>query len=79
MRVPLVMRWPKGFGGQGGVRVPHPVTLLDVAPTILAAAGVPGTALPTHGESLLPLHEAYDRAMRENPGPNRSGGFWVHG
>ena len=55
VRVPLVMRWPKGFGGQGGVRVPHPVTLLDVAPTILAAAGVPGTALPTHGESLLPL------------------------
>ena len=54
VRVPLVMRWPKGFGGQGGVRVPHPVTLLDVAPTILAAAGVPGTALPTTA-SLLPL------------------------
>ena len=40
MRVPLLLAWPRGFGAARGVRLPQPVTLLDLAPTLLAAAGV---------------------------------------
>ncbi len=38
-RIPLVVRW--GDGRHAGERVDLPVTLVDVAPTMLAAAGLP--------------------------------------
>jgi arylsulfatase A-like enzyme/peptidoglycan/LPS O-acetylase OafA/YrhL len=48
LRVPLIVRLP---GGQrAGQVVDAPVSLVDVAPTILAAAGLPDTTLP--GEDL---------------------------
>merc|ERR1740124_230572 len=63
VRVPLLMAWPRGFGfgAARGARLPQPVTLLDVAPTLLAAAGMDMTAagaMPTHGENLLPMIRA---------------------
>ena len=39
IRVPLLMRWPAGFGG--GQRIAGLVQLHDLAATVLAAAGVP--------------------------------------
>jgi len=57
LRVPLVMRLPgprSGASWQGARRVGVPVSLLDVAPTILEAAGCPIPA-SFRGRSLLPL------------------------
>lgn len=55
LRMPLLVRWP-GVARPGGV-CPHPVTIVDVAATVVAAAGV---SLPwtTHGRDLRPLLEA---------------------
>jgi len=52
IHVPLIVRWPGGL--PGGVRVPALVQHVDLAPTILEAAGVP---IPgeMEGTSLLPL------------------------
>jgi arylsulfatase len=36
LHVPLIVRWPPAF--QPGARVSHPVSLVDVAPTVLRAA-----------------------------------------
>ena len=52
VRVPLVVRWPRAAAR--GVRVTQPVTLLDVVPTLLAAARATGT-MHTHGSSLMDL------------------------
>lgn len=41
IRVPLVVRWPSGHEGTAGVRVAEQVSLLDVAPTLLEAVGLP--------------------------------------
>ena len=53
MRVPLVVRWPAG-GIQSGRRIEGMVELVDLAPTLLDAAGmeVPGRM---QGKSLLPM------------------------
>jgi choline-sulfatase len=52
VRVPLVLRLPGGE--RAGEVVGDPVSLLDLAPTILDLAGVPGhERLPLDGESLL--------------------------
>jgi len=50
VRVPLLLRLPGGSGA--GERVPHPVSLLDVAPTLLDLAGVKDR-LELDGRSLL--------------------------
>ena len=50
VRVPLVLRLPDGTGA--GTAVEHPVSLLDVLPTLLGLAGVED-ALPLPGRSLL--------------------------
>jgi choline-sulfatase len=50
VRVPLVLRRPGGEGA--GATVAHPVSLLDVAPTLLDLAGVE-ERLPLDGRSLL--------------------------
>src|SRR5579875_2523101 len=56
-RVPLLVRGPAagaGPGGRGPARVAQPVSLLDVAPTVLELAGLEadGIAGPTDGVSL---------------------------
>ena len=48
-RIPLLVRWPDRF--KADVRCPRPVTLLDVAPTVLHAAGV-GHTLDLDGQDL---------------------------
>lgn len=50
--VPLLASWPAGFGHRDPV--PFPVSLLDVAPTLLAAAGATTPAHPVDGADLLP-------------------------
>jgi choline-sulfatase len=50
VRVPLLLRLPDG--ARAGDGVPHPVSLLDVAPTLLDLAGV-DERLPLDGRSLL--------------------------
>ena len=56
--VPLVIRFPRGWGG--GSQVPYQVRSIDIAPTILAAMGKdrPGSF---EGVSLLPLVEGFDQ------------------
>ncbi|MEO6923474.1 MAG: sulfatase/phosphatase domain-containing protein, partial [Acidobacteriaceae bacterium] len=51
-RVPLIIRWPNRF--KAGLKVDALVELLDIAPTLLEAAGVP---VPSgmQGKSLMPL------------------------
>ncbi len=49
LRVPLVMRIP----GQKALRVPEQVRLLDVAPTLLAAAGIDTSGFEPVGVDLL--------------------------
>jgi len=59
LHVPLVLRLPE----QRGARVAARVRLADLAPTLLAAAGVPAPA-SMQGESLLPLAEGRDARDR---------------
>ena len=66
--VPLAVRWPAGVPHPGR-RVDDLVSLIDVAPTILRAAGVNGAAhgmAPVTGRSLAPLLGS-DRAGRIDP------------
>jgi choline-sulfatase len=53
-RVPLVVRPPRGGGVRADGRIPEPVSLLDVAPTLLELAGLPA-APDGDGASLVPL------------------------
>ena len=47
VRVPLIVKWPRGAGsGAPGGRREAPTSALDVAPTLLAAAGVAADDLP---------------------------------
>jgi len=70
VRVPLIFRWPQsmasrlsssssgGGGGGGGWRSTSSVALIDLAPTLLAAAGVATELVRSyglHGRSILPL------------------------
>jgi choline-sulfatase len=52
LRVPLIMYWPSGFGRGVGERIDEPASLLDVAPTILDAIGIPRPAA-MRGHSLI--------------------------
>jgi arylsulfatase len=52
MRVPLIIRWPKRY--RAGLKSDALVELIDLAPTLLEAAGIP--AIPgMQGQSLGPL------------------------
>jgi choline-sulfatase len=67
-RVPLVVRAPEGLA-RAGARVAAPVSLLDLAPTLLDVAGVPGDAearADLDGASLAPLLRGEGP---ERPGP----------
>jgi len=62
LRAPLLVRWP-GKAKAGGV-CPHPVTIVDVASTVVAAAGVE-VPWKMHGHDLRPLLEEPTRAWSE--------------
>jgi choline-sulfatase len=54
-RVPLVIRLPRGLA-RAGARIADPVSLLDLAPTLIELAGLdPPAAGETDGTSLAPL------------------------
>jgi len=53
VHVPLLVRFPGG--AHGGRRVREPVSLVDVAPTVLDAAGLGERCAECRGRSLLPL------------------------
>jgi choline-sulfatase len=52
VRVPLVVRWPAGLAGPR--RVPGPVQLADVAPTLAELAGLSWPQISGQGRSLVP-------------------------
>jgi arylsulfatase A-like enzyme len=62
VRVPLLLRWPAGFGG--GKRVGGIVSHLDLVPTILAAAGVASDAR-LDGVNALPLLRGEMESVRD--------------
>ncbi len=76
IRVPLVLKLPNGRGA--GRRVPTRARLVDLAPTVLEAAGLPVPSA-VQGESLLPLLEtgrSPDRdAYAETDYPHRAFGW----
>ena len=51
-RVPLMIRWPGKF--KGGTKIDSLVELIDLAPTLLEAAGIPVPSA-MQGRSLMPL------------------------
>lgn len=62
LRAPLLVRWPKV--AQPGGKCPHPVTIVDVAATVVAAAQVE-VPWKMHGHDLRPLVEQPTRACTE--------------
>lgn len=52
VRVPMLVRWPKNF--KAGVRCDTPVSLLDIWPTLLSAAGI---AIDAYGSDLAEIAE----------------------
>ena len=62
-RVPLIIRWPGQF--QGGRKIDSLVELVDIAPTLLDAAGIP---IPSgvQGRSLMPLLEGKTTTHRDS-------------
>src|SRR5690348_5599054 len=62
-RVPLIVQFPDGV--YAGRKVAAPVSLLDLAPTLLDVAGVPPEArLPMDGSSLLALLDGRETGER---------------
>ena len=61
VRVPMILWWPGRL--PAGRRVPALVRSIDLAPTLLAAASLPGLA-GAQGQSLLPLVDG----QRDGPG-----------
>jgi arylsulfatase B len=53
MRVPFVIKWPDRI--PAGTTVAHPISSLDLVPTMLAAANALPPAYDLHGQNLLPL------------------------
>jgi arylsulfatase A-like enzyme len=62
LHVPLFMVYPKRL--EPGRRVPEPVQILDVMPTILDIAGIDASGLLLQGRSLLPLSEGRESGPR---------------
>ena len=77
MQVPLVIRYPRAIPARG--EISEPVSLIDVAPTILALLGVPipadmrGTVLPGVGldarHRQQPVYVVCDDKMMVRDGP----------
>jgi arylsulfatase A-like enzyme len=73
VRIPLIVRFPKGRG-PAGRRIAAPVEQLDIAPTILECFGIEKPEAAFAGWSLLPLIEgapgkraAFARTVGERP------------
>ncbi len=79
IRVPLMIRWPKVY--RAGLKVDALVEMVDLAPTLLEAAGLPAPS-GVQGRSLVPLllgertehrrsvySEFYDSNFRYDPPP----------
>jgi choline-sulfatase len=65
-RVPLIVQFPDGL--HAGGKVAEPVSLIDLAPTLLDVAGVPVEGrLPMHGASLLGILEGEGGGAEERP------------
>lgn len=62
-RVPLIMRWPKRF--RAGLKVDALVELIDLAPTLLDAAGIPAE-VGMQGRSLMDLLTANTAVHRSS-------------
>jgi arylsulfatase A-like enzyme len=62
LRIPLLLRWPKGFAG--GRRVETIVSHLDLVPTILSAVGLPPVQ-GLNGSDALPLFRGEVAAIRD--------------
>ena len=62
-RVPMIMRYPRLI--RPGSKIEAPVLNIDLAPTMLELAGIPG-AMKTHGRSWLPLFHARQKDWRES-------------
>ncbi len=62
-RVPLMIRWPGRF--KGGTKVDSLVEMVDLAPTLLEAAGIP---VPSgmQGRSLMPLLTGQSKEHRDS-------------
>jgi arylsulfatase A-like enzyme len=63
VRVPLLIRWPAGFAPAG--RVEALASLVDLAPTLLQAAGVAAGEGELDGHDLLPLLRRQTTRVRE--------------
>ena len=62
VRTPLLLRWP---GRIVAGEFDTPVSTVDVAPTLLDAAGLEALAADLPGASLLPAAEGRERPARE--------------
>jgi len=65
IRVPFFIKWPSWMGGYDP-EVSQPVTLVDLAPTLIEGLQVDGGPAPFHGRSLIPAafdKVAYDRGL----------------
>ncbi|WP_446743107.1 sulfatase family protein [Silvibacterium acidisoli] len=62
-RVPLIIRWPGRF--KAGIKVDALVELVDLAPTLLEAAGIPPEA-GMQGRSLIPLLNGSTKEHRDS-------------
>lgn len=62
-RVPLMIRWPKHF--RAGLKVDALVELVDLAPTLVEAVGIP-TPAGMQGKSLIPLLTGRTQSHRDS-------------
>lgn len=78
LRVPLIIRWPKGFAGSEIVGVP--VSLLDIVPTLLdyAKIDVSKTIGPVDGQSFVGLHSDDEEPYRKALNAARTRTFYWH-
>jgi arylsulfatase A-like enzyme len=66
MRVPLLLRWPRGL--PSGRVIDGAVSLIDLTPTLLDLAGVaPGAGDGMQGRSLVPVIEGREAIDRTRP------------
>ena len=74
---PLIVRWPNGFKAKGELRE-QPVHVVDIAPTLLKAAGVPWPKLA--GEKQVPPPDGIDisSVLKENKPLAQRTLWWCH-
>jgi len=65
IRVPFFIKWPSWMNGYDS-EVTQPVTLVDLAPTLIEGLQIDGGTAPLHGRSLIPAafdKVTYDRGL----------------